>query len=90
MQAAQRMAQAMVRRDGGPLYVVTGIDRQGRSLSYFNDDQVDYMKYLASLPRERRCECGWSPRGECFGPCYGHADKGGKVITRKVPEPAED
>ena len=31
----------------------------------FNEDQRDYMAYLARLPREKRCECGWYLKDEC-------------------------
>lgn len=26
---------------------------------WFNDDQVDHMKSLGSIPREKRCASGW-------------------------------
>ena len=34
-------------------------------MSYFNAEQQDWLRYLASLPREKKCACGWHPRGEC-------------------------
>lgn len=43
----------------------------------FNAHQRDYMKYLATLPPEEKCACGWSKRGECFGVCYGYPERGG-------------
>ena len=47
-------------------------------MSYFNEDQIDYMRYLASLPRAAKCDCGWAIRGECRSvTCYGHPEKGG-------------
>lgn len=30
-----------------------------------NRDQEDYVRYLASLPPEQKCECRWYRRGEC-------------------------
>jgi hypothetical protein len=33
--------------------------------SPFNEEQQDYMRYLASLPREARCPCGWYVREDC-------------------------
>ena len=35
------------------------------------------MKYLASLPKEKKCDCGWYERGSCFGSCYEVKSKGG-------------
>lgn len=32
----------------------------------FNDDQRSWMAYLASLPREQKCGCGWDRLWECF------------------------
>lgn len=32
----------------------------------FNEDQRSWMKYLASLPKEKKCPCGWDRRGECY------------------------
>lgn len=46
-------------------------------MSAFNEDQRDYMRSLAAIPREQRCECGWDTRGDCFGSCYGDEAKGG-------------
>jgi hypothetical protein len=34
-------------------------------MSYFNEYQQDYMRELASLPAEAKCECGWYYRGKC-------------------------
>jgi hypothetical protein len=31
----------------------------------FNSEQEDWMRYLAGLPHERKCKCGWHPLGEC-------------------------
>ena len=28
-------------------------------MSYFNEDQESYMRYLATLPREQLCGSGW-------------------------------
>jgi len=43
----------------------------------FNDDQRDWMEHLSTLPREAKCDCGWSARGKCLGPCRGQSGKGG-------------
>jgi hypothetical protein len=45
--------------------------------SYFNEDQQAYMRHLSTLKPEEKCDCGWYPRGECFGQCYGKPEKGG-------------
>ena len=34
-------------------------------MSYFNEDQQDYMKSIFSIPREKRCQCGWYLKDEC-------------------------
>lgn len=31
----------------------------------FNQEQTAYMQYLASIPPEQKCWCGWSLLGEC-------------------------
>ena len=33
-----------------------------------NDDQKDYMRSLARIPRNERCKCGWYRLGECSHP----------------------
>lgn len=38
-----------------------GLRRQGM----FNDEQVAYLDWLASLPTEKMCECGWYIRRDC-------------------------
>lgn len=45
----------------------------------FNSDQEAYMRDLARLPPEEKCDCGWSKRGECYGFCYRNAARGGVV-----------
>lgn len=35
-------------------------------MSSFNSEQQSYMNYLASLPPETRCWCGWYKVGECY------------------------
>lgn len=30
-----------------------------------NEDQKDYMRYLATVPAEKRCYCGWYMANEC-------------------------
>ena len=49
-------------------------------MSYFNEDQQSWMRTLAKLPPEKKCDCGWSYRGQCFGSCYGRPDKGGALL----------
>jgi hypothetical protein len=34
----------------------------------FNDDQQSWSAFLATLPRDLRCRCGWDVRGECVSP----------------------
>lgn len=34
-------------------------------MSYFNEEQQDYMRSLGRIPREQRCKCGWYLKGEC-------------------------
>lgn len=31
----------------------------------FNRDQVAHMEYLASIPADKKCWCGWYLLGEC-------------------------
>jgi hypothetical protein len=31
----------------------------------FNDDQIDYMKYLATVPAAEKCYCGWYMANGC-------------------------
>jgi DnaJ-class molecular chaperone len=40
------------------------IDRSGWQMS-FNDDQIDYMRYLATVPPAEKCYCGWYMAAEC-------------------------
>lgn len=34
-------------------------------MSWFNRDQQEHIEYLASLPTDAKCVCGWYARGEC-------------------------
>lgn len=34
-------------------------------MSYFNEDQQSWIRYLATVPPEKRCYCGWYHLGEC-------------------------
>lgn len=45
-------------------------------MSYFNEDQEDHLRYLASLSKEEKCDCGWARRGDCLGACWGDEGKG--------------
>jgi hypothetical protein len=54
-------------------------------MSMFNEDQQDWMRYLSTLPAEKKCECGWNERGHCYGMCYGHPEKGGAVKKEQKP-----
>lgn len=31
----------------------------------FNSEQEEHMRYLATLPPEKKCKCGWYERGDC-------------------------
>jgi hypothetical protein len=37
-------------------------------MSYFNEEQQDEMRYLASLKPEEKCWCGWFRAGQCNTP----------------------
>jgi hypothetical protein len=37
-------------------------------MSYFNKEQQNEMRYLASLKPEYKCWCGWFPVGKCNTP----------------------
>ncbi|MCL5265166.1 MAG: hypothetical protein M1343_08255 [Chloroflexi bacterium] len=37
-------------------------------MSYFNEDQQEYMRYLATLKPEEKCACGWGKKGQCYCP----------------------
>lgn len=39
--------------------------RDMASKGMFNDDQLDHMRHLSSLPAEKKCQCGWHLKGEC-------------------------
>lgn len=52
-----------------------------------NEEQRKHMEYLATLRPDQKCDCGWAKRGECFGKCYGHADRGGAVRPPGPPDP---
>ena len=34
-------------------------------MSYFNSDQRDYMRSMATVPPEKKCWCCWYMLGEC-------------------------
>lgn len=34
-------------------------------MSYFNEDQLDYMESMAKVPLEKKCWCCWYMFGEC-------------------------
>lgn len=34
-------------------------------MSYFNEEQQDYMRELDSMSPEQKCICGWYQRGKC-------------------------
>ena len=35
---------------------------------WFNDDQCSWTEYLASVPRDLKCRCGWDLKGDCRNP----------------------
>lgn len=41
----------------------------------YNEDQLDYMSYLATIPPEKKCWCGWYPLGECYHCRQSHPGK---------------
>jgi hypothetical protein len=57
---------------------------------YFNDDQIAWMRTLSRLPKEKKCDCGWNYRGECFGTCYGHPERGGHPLVEVRKEHIQD
>lgn len=49
----------------------------------FNEEQQAYMRYLASVPREERCRCGWCLLGDCFNSaCLDQRRKPGTLYRR--------
>lgn len=34
--------------------------------SFFNEDQLDYMRALANMGADRLCWCGWDSFGKCY------------------------
>lgn len=50
---------------------------------YFNDDQIDYARDLASAP-EKVCGCGWYWRHECAQTC--HSKDKQRVDDRSKPD----
>ncbi|WP_020475225.1 hypothetical protein [Zavarzinella formosa] len=46
----------------------------------FNSDQRDHMRYLASLPTDAKCKCGWNLKGDC-------SNCPPEVETQKAGEP---
>lgn len=55
-------------------------------MSYFNDDQLDYMRSLEKIPPEKLSWCGWGRAGDpwcCMNPdCIGK--KEGKTLADKM------
>lgn len=46
----------------------------------FNNDQLDHMQYLSSLPPERKCQCGWNVKWDCYQCNYDElVRRGGQV-----------
>ena len=39
-----------------------------RAMSYFNEEQRDYARYLASIPIDQLCWCGWGRVGHLGAP----------------------
>lgn len=48
-------------------------------MSYFNEEQLDYMRDLAAMAKEGKvCPCGWFTKDECSRRCnspYGSPEK---------------
>ena len=56
----------------------------------FNSDQSDYLKYLASLPRDKKCTCGWYRKGECHRCDKKAEDNTTKELTEQEAQKAYD
>lgn len=54
-------------------------------MSYFNEDQEDYMRQLNKIPAESKCYCGWYRLGECVvcPPDKTNADKLREQATKE-------
>lgn len=35
-------------------------------MSYFNEDQEDYIEELSKRPNNKKCWCGWYRLDECY------------------------
>jgi len=53
-------------------------------MSYFNEDQEDYMRSLAKIPPEKKCYCGWYPLGECGNPRCQNGKSNADRITEEA------
>ena len=49
----------------------------------FNEEQREHMKWLASIPPEKRCWCGWYRLGTC--PHCPEGRTGAEKLARKQP-----
>lgn len=38
-------------------------------MNYFNEDQENHMRHMASLPPQKKCYCGWHELGSCHARC---------------------
>lgn len=57
----------------------------------FNQDQLDYMKYLSRIPNHKLCACGWHLREECEGGYMEkHCGRRAAVAKRQARERADD
>lgn len=53
-------------------------------MSYFNDEQQAYMKYLGSLGAKEKCWCGWDLFGKCYN-CNRHEVLKDLTLADKLP-----
>ena len=53
-----------------------GPTRRAAAAGMFNSEQVSWMKYLSTLPPEKKCKCGWDLKGKCHNPQCKEQDDG--------------
>lgn len=56
-------------------------------MSYFNSEQNGHMSFIASLPRDQVCPCGWETKANCdkwrTGPYDCCCDKALRAATKE-------
>lgn len=55
----------------------------------FSEGQLAHLDYLASLPPDAKCKCGWAAKGDCYncGPEDGGFVRCGAVNRKVSDEP---